>query len=147
MIYFLTTTPGGLAILIGGAYPALILMLILIFFVFLMAGRGAPGKLGLFLTNIAISFDQMANVFLFGDPDDTISARDGRSYAWGVLEKKSFFWWVLWMPLWHLLDWVDPGHSAKYALADKSEGRRALFGFRKLQARHWIWLRKQAALA
>lgn len=40
-----------------------------------------------YIHNILISLDQLANVLLFGDPDETISSRLGRNYQGSWMER------------------------------------------------------------
>ncbi len=148
LIHALLDLPGGLIIAAILAYPLLTLALLALFLTFLLLGARLPkGLLRLFLINLATTCDQAANVMWGGDPDDTISARLGRAYVWGVLVRKTLLYWIFVLPLVKGLHLLDPYHCEKYALADKSEGRRALFGYRKLTPQQWAWLKARAALA
>ncbi len=129
------------------AYPSIVAGLMALFLASLLLSRIAPGLLGLFLSNVAIACDQAANTLTGGDPDDTISARLGRAYCYGMTVAKGLLFWIFVLPLVKALHVIDPYHCEKYALADRSEGRRALWGFRKLSTSQWEWLEKRAALA
>lgn len=52
-----------------------------------------------YLYNLALAFDQLVNVILLGDPDDSISGRCGRSLATG-----NAYWWVKWLA--RHVDWM-----------------------------------------
>jgi len=54
--------------------------------------------------NIALSLDQLFNVLLWGDPDETLSRRAGRARDKGV-------GWACWLCSW--LDAVDKRHCEK----------------------------------
>jgi hypothetical protein len=52
-----------------------------------------------YLYNLALSFDQMVNAILLGDPDESISGRCGRAILSGQPK-----WWVV--PLANHIDWM-----------------------------------------
>lgn len=63
--------------------------------------------------NILIGIDQLGNVILGGDPDETISSRAAKG-------QHKFYWrW-----LGYFLEWIDPGHLSKSLEAD--EGKDAV---------------------
>lgn len=52
-----------------------------------------------YIFNLALAYDQLVNVILFGDPDDSISGRCGRAMASGKPK-----WWVPYLAA-HV-DWI-----------------------------------------
>jgi len=79
--------------------------------------------IGKYLLNILISIDQLGNVFVGGDPDETISSRLGKL-------KVKYGGRIPWRrPVAKLidigLDKIDPGHS-KDAI-EEDEGKDAIF--------------------
>lgn len=66
--------------------------------------------------NILISIDQLANTFLGGDPDETISSRAGKKAREGKLSSKL---------LCKFLNIFDKGHCDKSI--EEDEGDRAVF--------------------
>ena len=60
-----------------------------------------------YLWNLIIALDQLGNALLGGDPDETISARLGRSQLRG---SRYGHWLAV------LLDKIDPGHCRRAAL-------------------------------
>lgn len=66
-----------------------------------------------YLWNLLIALDQLANVLLAGDPDETISSRAAKrphAIAWRLLAR--------------FLEWIDPGHMARSI--EKDEGKDAV---------------------
>lgn len=60
------------------------------------------GKGGQFLYNLILSLDQLLNVLLLGDPDESISGRTGRAMASGKPKRfvpvmASFLDWLFWV--------------------------------------------------
>jgi len=52
-------------------------------------------KLKMYIMNILLGIDQLANVIMLGDPDETISSRAGRVWpnsTWRKFIDKLFFW-------------------------------------------------------
>ncbi len=133
--------------LLPGGYLVLSFALLGLFVGFLLLSRPLGGLLRLYLINLATISDQALNVLWGGDPDDTVSARLGRAYCYGMTVKKGALFWIFVLPAVRILHAIDPYHCEKYALADRSEGRRALFGYRKLSPQQWAWLKGRAALA
>jgi len=72
-------------------------------------------KLKQYLWNILIGIDQLANVFLGGSPDETLSSRMGKRLG---TCKVCYF-------ICRVLHWIDPGHCKKSIEAD--EGSRDIF--------------------
>ena len=71
-----------------------------------------------YLKNLLISFDQLINTILGGDPDMTISARLGRNYRGTWLERL-----VDWMFRWQK---HPQGHCENADEWEKDEGRDAI---------------------
>jgi len=67
-----------------------------------------------YLINVLISFDQLANTLLGGDPDETISSRAGKKQRKGKLA----YW------LCRALHWIDKDHC-KDAI-EKDEGKDSI---------------------
>ena len=63
--------------------------------------------------NVLIAIDQLANALAGGDPDETISSRLGKAHLRGT---KYGHW------LWHILEYIQPGHCTK--AIERDEGRR-----------------------
>lgn len=65
--------------------------------------------------NLLVAFDQLANTFLGGDPDETVSSRAAKAAdngtKWGCVLCK-------------LLDYVDNGHCGRYI--ERDEGGAAV---------------------
>ena len=60
--------------------------------------------------NVLVAFDQIINAYGGGDPDETISSRAAkqtRKRGWGALTR--------------FLDWIDPGHAARFREDDEGE--------------------------
>jgi hypothetical protein len=76
--------------------------------------------LGRYVVNVLISFDQLGNSILGGDPDETISSRIGRIKAkwggeiprWRVMTRFTAWW----------LDKIDPGHCEDAVEHDEGDG-------------------------
>ena len=58
-----------------------------------------------YIWNILISIDQLANTFIGGDPDETISSRAGKKVRAGKCKLCKLLCWVL--------DKIDTNHCAK----------------------------------
>lgn len=70
--------------------------------------------LKLYIANILLSLDQLANTLIFGDPDETISSRCGKR-----IKTSKVCCWLCW-----ILDKLDARHCHKYIEHD--EGGREL---------------------
>lgn len=148
MTDFLLYTPVGWVCLVLLAALGLLFYHLTMFAGFLGLGKLIDGVAGKYLVNLAISHDQRLNALTGGDPDSTVSARLGRAYCWAIVEsKKGLFFWLFVLPASKLLHRLDPYHVEKYALSDRSEGKKAIFGYKKLAKRHWDWLEARKALA
>lgn len=66
-----------------------------------------------YVWNILVSLDQLGNVLLGGDPDETISSRAAKRQHLFVYR------WLAW-----LLEWIDPGHMERHREDD--EGNDAI---------------------
>ena len=79
-------------------------------------------KIGKYLVNVLVGIDQLANAFLFGDPDETISSRLGKL----KLKHGGRIPWY--RPLSKLVDWgldkIDKNHSLD--AIEKDEGKDAV---------------------
>lgn len=61
-----------------------------------------------YLWSIFIALDQLANTFLGGDPDETISSRLGK---WSQKYEDTNNWrWLIAKPLCSILGFIDPNH-------------------------------------
>ncbi len=144
---FLLHSSAGWACVALAVYPALLLWHLGWFLVFLLLSRLGKGALRQYLVNLAISHDQRLNALTGGDPDSTVSARLGRAYGWAMVEEeKGTLFWIFVLPVTRLLHWLDPYHVEIYALADRSEGKKAIFGYKPLGPKHWKWLEGRKAL-
>lgn len=74
--------------------------------------------LGRYLWNVLIAIDQLANAFLAGDPDETISGRMGRWHQLGGWRAKVA------MPVCWFLDKFDKDHCEESI--ENDEGDRDL---------------------
>lgn len=63
---------------------------------------------------MAVSFDQLGNALLGGDPDETISSRNGKALARGTRNP-------LWIALGWFLNTIDPGHTTMAIEPDEGE--------------------------
>lgn len=70
----------------------------------------------IWLFNILVALDQLANAIFFGDPDETVSSRAGKAKragkCWGCFLCK-------------ILDWIDP-HHCRWS-EEKDEGEYSVF--------------------
>jgi len=69
--------------------PSVVVWLVPAFLLFLLGKWTRCQPMKQFGFNLALGLDQLANVLLLGDPDETISSRTGRAMASGRPK-----WWV-----------------------------------------------------
>ena len=63
----------------------------------------------LYVRNLFVAINQLCNAILFGDPDETISSRVGKSRGW--LPRK----------ISAVLNWIHPGHTDKVREDDRGD--------------------------
>lgn len=71
-------------------------------------------KIERYVKNVLVAKDQLANAFLGGDPDETLSGRMGKAIAKGKC--------ALCRPICWLLGKLDKDHCAKAAQFEADEG-------------------------
>lgn len=77
-----------------------------------------------YIYNLALAWDQLANVILLGDPDDSISGRCGRALKsgkpkwWVIYLAKHIDWmfFVLFREVDHCMNAVEEGEKYDYEL-------------------------------
>jgi hypothetical protein len=62
-----------------------------------------------YMLNLLIAVNQMVNAIFWGDPDETISSRVGKSGGWIPRRIAAF------------LNWIDPGHTTKVRESDRGK--------------------------
>lgn len=93
-------------------------------YTYLLTQNSREGEMKKFLIswfwNVLIGFDQFVNAILFGDPDETISARMGRWCLNAYGSNCKTCWAIAKVVCW-FLDFFDKGHCM--SSIEKDEGR------------------------
>jgi hypothetical protein len=79
--------------------------------------------------NLALGLDQLANILLLGDPDETISSRTGRAIASGKAK-----WWV--PKFGALVDWL-----ALHGFGDRDHCARSIESDEPHKYEIWSWIK------